>query len=56
MSAEPPRAGELLVSTSGGNQEFFDQSVVLLLDCDHDGALGVTLNKLAGTSLEAVLP
>ncbi|WP_341728442.1 YqgE/AlgH family protein [Brooklawnia sp.] len=56
MPAEPPSAGELLVSTSGGSDEFFDQSVVLLLDCDHDGALGVTLNKLATTPLDSVLP
>lgn len=54
--AQPPATGELLVSTSGGTGEFFDQSVVLLLDCDAEGALGVTLNKLATTALEAVLP
>lgn len=53
---EPPIAGELLVSTSAIGGDFFDQSVVLLLDCDTDGALGVTLNKLAPTPLEAVLP
>lgn len=55
-TTQPPTVGELLVSTSQGSAEFFDQSVVLLLDCDRDGALGVTLNKLAGTALSAVLP
>ena len=52
---KPPAAGELLVSTTQ-TSDFFDQSVVLLLDCDGDGALGVTLNKLADTPLAAVLP
>lgn len=54
--AQPPTAGELLVCTTQGTKDFFDQSVVLLLDCDQDGALGVTLNKLAETPLAAVLP
>ena len=45
-----------MVSTSGRGADFFDQSVVLLLDCDQDGALGVTLNKLSTTSLDSVLP
>ncbi len=44
------------MSTSGGTDEYFDQSVVLLLDCDREGALGVTVNKLASTSLDSVLP
>ena len=52
---KPPAAGELLVSTTQ-TSDFFDRSVVLLLDCDRDGALGVTLNKLADTPLAAVLP
>ena len=52
---KPPAAGELLVSTTQ-TSDFFDQSVVLLLDCDRDGALGVTLNRLADTPLAAVLP
>ena len=55
-TTQPPAAGELLVSTSQGNEDYFDQSVVLLLDCDGEGALGVTLNKLSHTPLEAVLP
>lgn len=52
----PPAAGELLVSSSQGSGDFFDQSVVLLLDCDGDGALGVTLNKLGDIPLASVLP
>lgn len=53
---QPPVAGELLVSTAQGSGDFFEQAVVLLLDVDRDGALGVTLNKLATTTLESVLP
>lgn len=53
---QPPTPGELLVSTTQVSGDFFEQAVVLLLDCDLDGALGVTLNKLADTALESVLP
>jgi len=56
LSSRPPKAGELLVSSAGGSEDFFDQSVVLLLDCDGDGALGVALNKLSPTELDSVLP
>lgn len=51
-----PAPGDLLVATAGGSDTFFDQSVVLLLDCDADGTVGLALNKLAPTPLEAVLP
>lgn len=51
-----PAVGELLVSTTQVSGDFFEQAVVLLLDTDDDGALGVTLNKLASTSLDSVLP
>lgn len=44
------------MSTAPGSDDFFEQSVVLLLDCDADGAVGVTLNKLSEMALEAVLP
>lgn len=56
MSVSAPSVGELLVSSSGGSEQFFDSAVILLLDCDHEGALGVALNKLSPTELESVLP
>ena len=34
----------------------FDSSVVLVLDADGDGALGVILNEISQTPLDAVLP
>jgi putative transcriptional regulator len=34
----------------------FNQTVVLVLDSDADGALGVILNEISQTPLEAVLP
>jgi putative transcriptional regulator len=34
----------------------FDRTVVLVLDCDEDGALGVILNEISQTPLDAVLP
>ena len=34
----------------------FNQTVVLVLDCDEDGALGVILNEISQTPLDAVLP
>lgn len=34
----------------------FNQSVVLILDSDADGALGVILNEISQTPLDAVLP
>ena len=34
----------------------FNQSVVLILDSDQDGALGVILNEISQTPLDAVLP
>ena len=34
----------------------FNQTVVLILDSDEDGALGVILNEISQTPLDAVLP
>ena len=34
----------------------FNQTVVLILDSDQDGALGVILNEISQTPLDAVLP
>lgn len=54
--SDDPRPGELLVSTSGQDAGFFDQAVVLLLDNDENGAIGVALNKPSTTPVSHVLP
>ena len=51
-----PRAGELLLSRTGHGDGYWDGVVVLVLDCDESGALGVLLNRVAETSLQDVLP
>lgn len=55
-SSQSPRPGDLLVATAGSGAGFFDQSCVLLLDCDQTGSLGVALNKLTETEVGEVLP
>lgn len=54
--ADPPRPGDLLVSSVVLNDGVFDQTVVLLLDYDDSGALGVVLNRVASIDLAEVLP
>jgi putative transcriptional regulator len=57
MRAErDPRAGDLLVASVLLADGVFNQSVVLVLDADGDGALGVILNEISQTPLDAVLP
>ncbi|SDE58528.1 YqgE/AlgH family protein [Auraticoccus monumenti] len=56
MSAARPRPGDLLVAGPGLSGSIFDHSVVLVLDADEDGALGVILNQLSELSLSSVLP
>lgn len=51
-----PSAGELLVASVALEGNFFERTVVLLLDCDEAGALGVVLNKMAPAELSEVLP
>lgn len=48
--------GRLLVSTPGLTDASFDRTVVLLLEHDADGALGVILNRQSDTSVREVLP
>ncbi len=54
--AHPPAAGDLLVAAVGTQDPHFNESVVLLLDSDEGGALGVVINRLAETDLDDVLP
>lgn len=56
MTPARPRSGDLLVAGAGHSDGVFDHSVVLVLDADGDGALGVILNKLSELSLASVLP
>ncbi|WP_232012499.1 YqgE/AlgH family protein [Propionibacterium australiense] len=48
--------GELLVSTHPVGAGFFDQSVILLLESDTDGAVGIALNKPSQMPVSQVLP
>lgn len=49
-------AGRLLVATPRLADPNFARSVVLVLDHDDDGALGVVVNRPSGLALNAVLP
>jgi putative transcriptional regulator len=51
-----PAAGDLLVASIMLADGVFNQTVVLILDADEDGALGVILNEISQTPLDAVLP
>lgn len=51
-----PKPGELLLARPGMEADYWDRAVVLVLDCDDDGALGVILNRTAEIGLEQVLP
>lgn len=56
MSDRDPRPGDLLVASIMLGDGVFDSTVVLVLDSDADGALGVILNQIAQTPLDAALP
>lgn len=56
MTALSPAPGHLLVASVLLADGVFDRTVVLVLDCDEDGALGVILNEISQTPLDAVLP
>ena len=56
MSGPSPAAGLLLVASPGLSDPNFADSVVLLLDTDGDGALGVVLNRPSGVAVADVLP
>ncbi len=49
-------AGELLVATPEMIDPNFNRAVILLLDHDEDGAIGVALNRPMELPLRAVLP
>lgn len=51
-----PRAGDLLVASAALSEGIFAASVVLLLDHDEDGTLGVILNRPSRIDLADALP
>jgi len=51
-----PAPGDLLIASVLLSDGVFDSTVVLVLDSDGDGALGVILNEISQTPLDAVLP
>ena len=51
-----PVPGDLLVASVLLADGIFNQTVILVLDSDDDGALGVILNEISPTPLDAVLP
>ena len=56
MNERDPAPGDLLVASVLLSDGVFDSTVVLVLDSDGDGALGVILNEISQTPLDAVLP
>lgn len=56
MTTAHPEPGDLLVASTLLSDGVFDQTVVLVLDSDADGALGVIVNEISQTTLDSVLP
>ena len=55
-TASPAAAGDLLVATPALLDPNFERTVVLVLDIDDDGALGVVLNRPSRVSVGEILP
>ncbi|MDQ6687772.1 MAG: YqgE/AlgH family protein [Actinomycetota bacterium] len=51
-----PAAGRLLVAAASLTDPNFARVLVLLLNCDDEGCLGVVVNRATTTAVEAVLP
>lgn len=49
------KPGQLLISADPGRGGYFEQSVVLLLEHNENGTLGVCLNRLSGVDIEGPL-
>jgi putative transcriptional regulator len=56
MVERDPVAGDVLVASILLADGVFNRTVVLVLDCDEDGALGVILNEISQVRLDSVLP
>ena len=50
------RVGDLLVAGISITDGIFDGAVVLLLDADESGTLGVVLNRITAIELAGALP
>lgn len=50
------KPGSLLVADASANAGFFTHAVVLIIDIDETGALGIVLNKVSNIDLNRVLP
>lgn len=56
VAPDAPAAGRFLVATRPVSGIFFESSVILLLDADADGALGLVVNRPTSTQLSEALP
>ncbi|WP_238993185.1 YqgE/AlgH family protein [Nocardioides caldifontis] len=56
ITPEEPAAGRLLVATPALADPNFSHTVVLLLDHDDDGTLGVVVNRPTSVAVASVLP
>lgn len=56
LVARMPQAGDLLVAGVQSMSDTFDRTVILILDKDDSGALGVILNRVSSVDLSAALP
>jgi putative transcriptional regulator len=56
LSVAETLRGRLLVATPGLRDPNFDRTIVLVLEHDADGALGLVLNRPSATGLADVLP
>lgn len=54
--SESPLTGRLLVASPALGDPSFARSVILVLDHDEDGALGVIINRPTPVGVDAVLP
>ena len=51
----PPEAGQLLIATDPGKGGYFDRSVILILEHNDSGTLGVVLNRPSGHEVPPLL-
>lgn len=56
ITRNPPKAGELLLAEPFLMDTNFSRAVVLLSECNDDGAVGFVLNKPLNVTLKQVLP